>query len=118
MAIGINLPSWFLQFSVDLASWAGKYLKLILMIFTFILWITNLVDLAITAVFSQIINYISSLDVSAFTNVSLSSIEFVGYVNAIIPVSEFVVLMGLYFSAWLLVILIRWIKSFVPTIAN
>ena len=60
----------------------------------------------------------SAAIISTFGNVSLSSIPGIGYVNAVIPLSEMVALLVTFYSLWLLIILIRWVKSFIPTIAN
>ncbi len=51
-------------------------------------------------------------------NVNLAAIDYVAYANAILPISEFVYLMGVYTVAWLTVIAIRWVKSFFPTVSN
>lgn len=87
-------------------------------IVTFVVWITEIIDMAISAVLNQIVEAFNSLDLSAFQSVSLASLEYIGYANAILPVSEFVVLLSLYVTAWLTIIIIRWVKSFIPTVAN
>jgi hypothetical protein len=110
--------AWPIFYFTKLASGASKHSTLIAALVAFFLWITDVITNTIVAVLEQIAALIISLDVSSFQDVSLASIEYIGYINAFFPVSEFVVLVTLYTVAWVTVILIRWIKSFVPTVAN
>ncbi len=83
-----------------------------------ILWLCGTIQYCISEVLSSFAGMLTSIDTQAFRNVSFGSIEYVGYVNAFIPVSEFIGLMSIYLTIWATVILLRWIKSFIPTMAN
>lgn len=109
---------WPVIFFSKVANALAKNGRFVALFVAFIAWATSLIDAIVNVVLTQIRDAILSIDVSAFQSVSIASLEWIGYANAILPVSEFVILLGLYVTAWLTVILIRWIKSFVPTIAN
>lgn len=44
--------------------------------------------------------------------------EYVGLVNHLFPLSEAVAMLTTYFSLYVLLLTVRWIKSFIPTLAN
>ena len=71
--------------------------------------------------FEAISTYSTGLSTSRISEVqaaNFSAIPMVGYVNAMFPLEEFIGLAVLYSSAWIFLILIRWTKSFIPTISN
>jgi len=109
---------WPVIFFNNIINYLAKYQKFCAAVFAFLLWAVGFIDMFIRATIQQIVDAFLSIDTEAFSNVSLSLIEWIGYANAILPLSEFVVLMVAYSTAWLTVIIVRWIKSFVPTIAN
>lgn len=96
----------------------AKNSKWVASAFAFCLWVKGLIDQAVLVVISQITQAINSLDLGAFTNVNLAGVSMIGVANAILPISEFVTLLAVYLTIWSTVIIIRWIKSFVPTVAN
>ncbi|MEO5713928.1 MAG: hypothetical protein ABIT37_10620 [Luteolibacter sp.] len=103
----------------------GKFLynsekakKALAVLLAIILWAAGVIQHCISDVVSSFAGMIASINTTAFRNVSFSSVEYVGYVNAFIPVSEFIGLFTIYLTIWGTVILLRWIKSFVPTLAN
>ena len=83
-----------------------------------LLWAVGVIQNCIIAVVAGFAATLNALNIDAFKNVSFAGIEFIGYVNAFVPVSEFVGLLAIYLVAWGLVIVFRWVKSLVPTMAN
>lgn len=79
----------------------------------FLFWHEFLID-QFAQIALQLLNYqIPGADFSlADTYVPLARI------NRIIPLFEFVVCAGIYYGIAMVVILFRWIKSFVPTLSN
>ena len=110
--------TWPLLFFTKIAQHLSKFGKFFAMILAFFLWLIDFIEMVITATISQIVASIESLDLSQFSNISLTSIEYISYANAVLPITEFVVLFTAYVTAWLTVVIIRWIKSFVPTVSN
>lgn len=84
----------------------------------FVAWITGFIDGLITATIEQLYHFFQNIITDQFTDITLTTIDYIAYANAVLPLSEFVVLMGIYVTAWVTVICIRWVKSFVPTVAN
>lgn len=110
-------------------SWAIVYFKKILdhlakntgavtIITTFIAWLTGTIPALITSAVTSITNALASFNIEAFSNSNFAGLDFIGYVNAVFPLSEFVYLCGIYVTAWVVIIGLRWLKSFVPTIGN
>lgn len=81
-------------------------------------WGYNIVEMLIVGSLNAIYNQIISLDLSAMASADFAGWVYIGYVNAIFPLSECVALLGAFYTAWLTVILIRWVKSFIPTMSN
>lgn len=94
---------------------AKKALGVILAAF---LWICGIIQSCIAEVISSFGAMLGSISTESFRNVSFGSIEYIGYVNAFIPITEFIGLMSIYLTIWGTVILLRWVKSFIPTLAN
>lgn len=84
----------------------------------FLLWVGLILEKVVAAGLQQIIGRLNSVQLSEVRNVTLASMEWIGYVNAIIPLSEMIALLIAFFTACLTVVTIRWIKSFIPTVAN
>ena len=64
------------------------------------------------------VNQVSALDTSAFSNAAFALVAGIGYANAVFPLSEFVNIWTSVFTAAGIVLVIRWVKSFIPTVAN
>lgn len=109
---------WPIIFFSKIVNALAKNSKWVALITAFLIWVNDLIDKTVTFVMSQLLDLIASIDVSSLQNVSLSGLEYIGYANAIFPISEAVTLSTTYVTAWLIVIIIRWVKSFVPTLAN
>jgi hypothetical protein len=109
---------WPQEFFFKLMRHLAKNSKFIASAFAFCLWVKGLIDQAVIIVISQIKQAIDTLDLAVFSNVNLGGVSMIGVANAILPISEFVTVLGVYLTIWSTVIIIRWIKSFVPTVAN
>jgi hypothetical protein len=84
----------------------------------FIGWVYNFIEVILIGTFEWLHDTIVTVDASGFSGSNLSGIEWIGYVNAVVPVSEMLSVLSAYYTAWLTVVLIRWAKSFIPTVAN
>jgi hypothetical protein len=85
---------------------------------SFILFITNIFTILIWGALDAIKTALEALDTTAFAGASFTIITGIGYVNAIFPLSEILIVLSAYYTAWIIVISVRWIKSFIPTVAN
>lgn len=95
-----------------------KYVTGFIVLCSFVAWLVGFIQSAITSVIATFAGIFSALNLDSFGSVDFSGLEFIGYVNAFIPLSEFVGLLTIFLVAWGAVILLRWVKSFVPTIGN
>lgn len=64
------------------------------------------------------IDKVSAIDTSAFGNATFTAVGAIGFGNAVFPLSEFITIWTAVFTAAGSVLVIRWIKSFIPTMAN
>lgn len=89
-----------------------------------LVWLNGIIEKCIAELFEAWLAAFDLLMTDGLTGggsagpVSLAAVEYIGYINAFLPVSEFVGLMSLYLTAWGTVIGIRWIKSLVPALSN
>jgi hypothetical protein len=84
-----------------------------------LIWICEIIQTCVTSLASKFAELFGlSGSFSSFQNINFSGLQLIGYVNAIIPLSEFVGLMTIYVTAWTLVIIFRWVKSLMPTVSN
>lgn len=110
------LPSiWYLNKTAGMLRWiaplAGGALS-------FILFITNVFTILVFGALDAIATALDSLDTSQFGGASFAVIAGIGYVNAIFPLAEILIVLTAYYTAWLIVIGVRWVKSFIPTVSN
>jgi len=87
-------------------------------ILAFFAWAYSIVEVLIVGVLNLIKNQIASLDLSMLGGANFAEWAWIGYVNALFPLSEAIGILGAYYTAWMSIIILRWIKSFVPTMAN
>lgn len=117
--LNIILPSvlfWDKLSSFILA--VGKIFAVILAILMFLL--SNYLGVFTNALrgIAQLVLRYQNLNVQNIESANFNSIEMISYVNGVFPLSEFIAMLTVYSTAWVLIIAIRWIKSFIPTIAN
>jgi len=67
---------------------------------------------------TYIIESLDRIDVSGFTHPTLAGLDMLSTLNCLFPISEFVTFLTAYWVAWGIIVCIRWVKSFVPTVAN
>jgi len=65
-----------------------------------------------------LISSVNSIDTSLFSNAAFGAVSGISYANAVFPLSEFVTIWTSVFTGAAAVLVIRWVKSFVPTVAN
>ena len=83
-----------------------------------VVWIFDIGERVIAGGLNYAINQLSAMDTSAFSNASFGVIAGIGYANAVFPLAEFASIWTAVFTAAGLVLLIRWIKSCIPTVSN
>lgn len=95
----------------------AKAAKSFAILVAWLLWMFGIVQASVAALGDTITKFMA-LDMSAFYGVNFAGLDYIGVVNAIIPLSEFLALLSIYLTAWGLVIVLRWIKSIIPTMGN
>ena len=103
---------------LEISKQIANMLPVISTIVGFFAWLYNFIELVLIGTMTWMMDKLNSVDTSAFSGVTLSTIEYIGYVNAVIPLSEMLGVLSAYYTAWITIILVRWAKSFVPTVAN
>lgn len=96
----------------------GRFSKWFAMVSAFVVWLVGAIDKLVGSAIAGVTNLLNSFNIDELGNVNFSGLEYIGYVNAIIPLDYFITICGVYVTAWIVVILIRWVKSFVPAISN
>jgi len=106
-------------------SWIAKVgesaAKLIPGIGTFVGFITLIFDLGETMLaggLNWLIAQLNVLDTSAFSNASFAAVVGIGYGNAVFPIDEALTIGVALATACGTIVVIRWVKSFIPTVSN
>ncbi len=86
--------------------------------FGFVVLILDIGERVLVAGINFATSSVNAIDTSAFSNVSFAAITGIAYANAVFPLSEFVSIWTAVFTAAGSVIVIRWVKSFIPTVSN
>lgn len=107
----------------ELLKWTVNSSKFIAPIFAFILWIVGLFESLVSSVMDSCALLIDEITgaMDSFGGADLSAsngMQVMSLVNTLFPLTEVLVLLGIYYSTWGLIIIIRWVKSFIPTLAN
>lgn len=84
----------------------------------FIAWLYNIVEIVLVSGIDYLTQKLAEIDTSSFSDANFNSLQWIGYLNAVFPLSEYLGILSAYFTAWGCVVLVRWVKSFFPTIAN
>ena len=106
---------WWLSKAANALSWLGPIATSLI---TLALFVTNIFTMLVFGALDAAATAIQTLDLSRFGNAQFAIIQGIGYVNAIFPLAEILIVLAAYYTAWISVISIRWVKSFIPTIAN
>ena len=109
---------WPIIFFSKILNHLGRFSAAWAMFCGFLAWILGVIDALVTVVMDQLTALFNSFSTSGLGNVNFATVENIGLVNALFPLSEFITMCGIYVTAWVTVIIIRWVKSFVPTMAN
>jgi hypothetical protein len=110
------LPSiWWLSKAGNALRWINPIATAVI---TTTLFITNVFTILVFGALDACATALQSVNVSGFGNASFAIIQGIGYVNAIFPLAEILIILTAYYTAWISVISIRWVKSFIPTVAN
>jgi len=90
-------------------AWAVMYAawSIVLVMFSLGLWAVQ-----------QISESLADIDLQAIKAGSASMLQYGAFINRFIPLTEGAALSILVFNVWLAVTILRWIKSFIPTISN
>ncbi len=112
---------WPVVFFANVIDQVSKIARFLAITFALVLWLSDFMNYTINTLISSFNALFASMNTSglaAANSVSFSGLDLIGYVNAFLPVSEFLGLLSIYLTAWTIVILIRWTKSIVPTLSN
>lgn len=101
-----------------ITDWLARAERFLSVILAGVVWAVNAYVGVFKDAWALVTEKLAELDPGAIGSANFGLLEGIGYVNAVFPVTEVVGLYTLYFTAWLCLILIRWVKSFIPTVAN
>lgn len=105
---------WFTK----IGDYAARVVPFVATALAFVAWAYNIVEVLIVGTFNAIASKIASLDTSFLTSADFSAFQWVTTLNAVFPLSESLGLLGALFTYKMVIIAIRWLKSFIPTVAN
>lgn len=105
-------------FLIKVAQWLWDQKTMVLAVFAFFLWVTDIAQKVVIAGFYKIFELISNIDLSQLQEADFATLEYIGVGNALLPLSEMAALSVIYYTLWTSLIALRWMKSFLPTIAN
>jgi hypothetical protein len=101
-----------------ITDWLARTERFFSVVLATVIWGVNAYLGVFRDAWAMIQSKIGEADPSAIGTANFSILEGVGYVNAVFPLDEVIGLYSIYFTAWLCLITIRWVKSFIPTVAN
>lgn len=85
----------------------------------FVAWLYNLIEVGIISCLELALGKLSDLNTNFMNGgASVTGIEYIGYANAVMPLTEMLGLLSAYYTAWMIIIVFRWIKSLIPTASN
>jgi hypothetical protein len=105
---------WFTK----IGEYSARIIPFVATFLGFMAWCYNIVEILIVGSLNAIYNAIASLDISALGGADFAAWTYIGFVNAIFPLSEALAMLGAFYIAWISIIVLRWVKSFIPTMAN
>lgn len=101
-----------------IGEWLGKLVTFTGTGVGLVVWIFDLGNRVIGAGLGWISGKLDVVNPDAWDNVSFAGVAFIGYANAVFPLTEAVQIWSSLATACLAISAIRWVKSFIPTIAN
>lgn len=107
----------------------GVYFRTVaiaLMLITVFRWVLNTVTYSLNTMLNQINELVSNgggavdslMQGTGNSSAALASLEVAGVINTFVPLEEFMAWSFSVYSFWLAKIVFRWVKSFIPTVAN
>jgi hypothetical protein len=102
----------------EVRDFVAKIVPFVASALAFIAWAYNIVAVMIVAAINAIYDGIASLDTSFVSGGNFGGLEWIGYVNAVIPLDAWLALMSALMVFKIAIVTLRWIKSFIPTMAN
>lgn len=121
MSLPASVSLWPIIFFQALLTYVVKAGRAIAIIVAFLAWFTGLADRCMTEVISQFNLLFAQTNMGGLKpagGVDFNLVESIGYINAFLPVGEFLGLLNIYLIAWCTIIIIRWTKSVIPTMSN
>lgn len=112
------VPLLFAKYILD---YFAKNTKGVAMTLAVLLWLVGIIQncvISVASTFTDLLGAIDGDSLNSFKGINFSQVPYIGAINAFLPLSEFVGMMTIYCTAWGLVIVFRWVKSLVPTLAN
>ena len=102
-------------FSV-IGGWFGVAWSFVLMVWAIVAGILTLIVWA----FGKLTQLVSTLDIEALASLKpmAGMLHFYVFINRLVPLDEAFAGVGVCFTLWLTITLIRWIKSFLPSVSN
>lgn len=94
-----------------LITWLGSGMSLVT-------WVFDIGEKMLAGGLNFMIDRLSTLDTSLFSKAAFATVAGIGYANAVFPLAEFVNIWTAVFTGISVVLIIRWVKSFIPTMAN
>ena len=105
---------WFTK----VAEYVARVVPFVSTVLAFFAWSYNIVALAIVGPLSEARLSLEGVAVVNSVAVDWQVYEWIGLVNAVLPLSEGLALLSAYWTFCLSMNLFRWAKSFVPTLSN
>lgn len=106
---------------IKVFEWVWKMRTTLIVMMGFLLWVTKIIQTLVVAGFHSIFQMINDIDFNTIEQLEppeVANLELIGFVNALFPLAECMALLSIYYTLWLSIITLRWVKSFIPTIAN
>ncbi|MCW1921500.1 hypothetical protein OKA05_02980 [Luteolibacter arcticus] len=111
----IEIPSMFWFNKVK--DYAAKLLPLAATVIAFFAWFFNIVALVFVAGVDWITSTLNTIQLAG-GGAEFSVWPMIGLLNAIFPLAETLGILSAYFTFWAVIISVRWVKSFIPTLSN
>jgi hypothetical protein len=102
----------------EVRDYVAKVVPFVASVLAFVAWCYNAIEVMIVAAFNTIKGKILSLDTSWMQSADFGVLDGIAVINSFAPVSETIGLLSALFAFKLVIYLVRWVKSFIPTVAN
>lgn len=103
---------------VEVSKILGKALPFFGSVVGFITLVYDLGEKMLVGGLNFFISQLNTIDTSMFSNASFASVAGIGYCNAVFPLSEAIAIWTALGACFVTILILRWVKSFIPTVAN